>query len=164
MARNDASFHEVQRLPLRRAALMLAIPPLGMSALLLWQVVLGHPWGEHPMSNASVIGWTIFLWIVYLRLLTVRLVTEVRDRDLVVTMRGLWRAHRVPLANISSAEVVDFDPIRDYGGYGVRSNREGNAYIANGHAGIRLKLSDGSNLVVGSQRASALASVLKSKP
>jgi hypothetical protein len=116
------------------------------------------------MSNASVIGWTIFLWIVYLRLLTVRLVTDVRDRDLVVKMRGLWRAQRVPLANISSAEVVDFDPIRDYGGYGIRSNREGKAYIASGNAGVRLKLSDGSNLVVGSQRARALASVLKSKP
>jgi hypothetical protein len=116
------------------------------------------------MSSASVIGWTIFLWIVYLRLLTVRLVTEVRDRELVVMMRGLWRAQRVPLANISSAEVVDFDPIRDYGGYGIRSNREGKAYVANSNTGVRLKLSDGSNLVVGSQRANALASVLKSRP
>jgi hypothetical protein len=116
------------------------------------------------MSNASVIGWTIFLWIVYLRLLTVRLVTEVRDRELIVKMRGLWRAHRVLLVNIPSAEVVDFDPIRDYGGYGIRSNREGKAYIANGNGGVRLKLSDGSSLVVGSQRANALASVLKRRP
>jgi hypothetical protein len=161
MAQNGAFFHEVQRLPLRRMALMLAIPPSGMSLLLLWQVVLGHPWGQHPMTNTSVIGWTTFLWLVYVRLLTVRLVTEVRDRELVVTMRGLWRAHRVPLANIASAEAVDFDPIRDYGGYGIRSNREGKAYIANGNGGVRVKLSDGSNLVVGSQRANALASVLK---
>src|SRR5215471_18969689 len=105
----NEAFHEVQRFPLRRAAVMLAIPPVGMTILLLWQVVLGHPWGQHPMSNGSVIGWAIFLWIVYLRLLTVRLVTDIRNGELVVAMRGLWRAHRVPLAKISSVEVISYD-------------------------------------------------------
>ena len=52
-----------------------------MLGLLIWQVILGHPWGEHPMSNANVIGWTVFLWLIYFRLITVRLVTEVRKGD-----------------------------------------------------------------------------------
>ena len=52
-----------------------------MLGLLIWQVILGHPWGKQPMSNANVIGWTMFLWLIYFRLITVRLVTEVRDRE-----------------------------------------------------------------------------------
>jgi hypothetical protein len=150
----------LERFPLRRTALLLAIPSAGMTILLLWQVVLGHPWGQHPMSNGSVIGWTIFLWLVYLRLLTVRLVTDVSDGALVVAMRGLWRAHRIPLENISSAEVINYDAIRDFGGYGIRTTRQGKAYIPAGNQGVRLSLSNGSKLVIGSRRAKALVGVL----
>lgn len=112
------------------------------------------------MSNARLIGWTLFLWVVYLRLITVRLVTEVRDETFVVAMRGLWRKRRIPLSDIQSAEAVTFDPERDYGGYGIRSNREGKAYIAAGRQGVRLKLANGATFVVGSQRSSELAKLL----
>jgi hypothetical protein len=153
-------FYEVQRLSLRRAAIVVAIPPIGMLVLLIWQVVLGHPWGGRPMSNASVIGWTIFLWLVYLRLMTVRLVTDLRDGKLVVAIRGLWRARRISLSEIASVEVTSFDPLRDYGGYGIRSNRQETAYLAVGNRGVRLTLSNGARIVVGSPRAEELADVL----
>ena len=141
MSQNSGQrFFEKQGLPLRRVGVALLVPPSIMLGLLIWQVVLGHPWGKHPMSNARVIGWTIFLWVVYFRLITVRLVTEVRDETLIVALRGLWRTRRIALADIQSAETVTFDPERDYGGYGIRSNREGKAYLAKGHQGVRLKL------------------------
>ncbi|HME05462.1 MAG TPA: hypothetical protein VKG25_00370 [Bryobacteraceae bacterium] len=153
-------FREVQRFPLRRAAIALAVPPCCMLILLVWQVLLGHPWGKEPMSNANVVGWTIFLWLIYLRLITVRLVTEVRNGELIVGMRGLWRSRRVRLSDIRSVEIVSFDPVHDYGGYGIRSNREGPAYIASGSRGVRVTLSAGEKLLVGSQRADELAKVV----
>ena len=133
-------FREVQRFPMRRVAVALAIPPCGMLCLLIWQVLLGHPWGKQPMSNVSVVFWTVFLWLIYVRLITVRLITEVRSDELVVAMRGIWPARRIPLAGIQSVETVTFDPERDYGGYGIRSSRQGKAYIAGGNRGVRLKL------------------------
>ena len=36
----------MQRLPLRRAAIVAAIPPIGMLVLLIGKVVLGHKWGK----------------------------------------------------------------------------------------------------------------------
>ena len=155
-------FYEKQRFPLRRIAVALAAPPCFMLGLLVWQVALGHPWGRQPMSNANVVGWTIFLWIVCFRLITVQLVVEVRDGELLVGLRGLWRARRVPLGNIQSVETVTFDPQRDYGGYGVRSSRQGTAYIASGDRGVRLRLAKGATLVIGSQRAEELAGILSS--
>jgi len=155
-------FYEKQRLPLRRMGIALLVPPCIMLGLLVWQVGLGHQWGKQPMSNARVIGWTLFLWMVYLRLITVRLVTEVRDGTLVVAMRGLWRKRRIPLADIQSVETITFDPERDYGGYGIRSTRQEKAYIASGNRGVRLKLAQGSAVVLGSQRPSELAAVLSS--
>ena len=138
-----------QRFPTRRLALVLAMPPSVMVLLLIWQVLLGHPWGKHPMSNGDVIGRTIFLWIIDFRLITVRLVTEVRDGELLVGLHGLWRARHVPLTSIQSVETIVFDPIRDYGGYGIRP-AAGDRLIAEGR-GVRLKLESTAALVVGSQ-------------
>jgi hypothetical protein len=153
-------FREVQRFPLRRIALALASPPCFMLGLLIWQVMLGHTWGKHPMSNADVVGWTVFLWLIYLRLITVRLVTEVRKGELIVRMRGLWRLRRVPLDRIQSVKTIKHDIARDYGGYGIRSTREGKAYVASGGRGVRVTLDKGEKLVVGSQLPDELAAAI----
>jgi len=153
-------FREVQRFPLRRIAVALASPPCFLLGLLIWQVLLGHPWGKHPMSNGDVIGWTVFLWLIYFRLVTVRLVTEVRKGELIVRMRGLWRLRRIPLDRIQFVETITHDIARDYGGYGMRSTREGKAYVAGGGRGVRVTLAGGEKLVVGSQRPDELAAAL----
>jgi hypothetical protein len=159
-----SSFHESQRVSLRRQRIALAIPPIAMLALILWQVVLHHPWGKQPMSNGSLIGWTVFLWLVYFRLITVRLVTDVRDSELLVAMRGLWRKRRIPLSEIQSVEEIGFNPERDFGGYGIRTTRTETAYVASGTRGVRLRLSSGVNVVVGSAKPDQLAGVLKGRP
>lgn len=114
------------------------------------------------MSNGNIIGWTIFLWLIYVRLITVRLVTQVRGGELIVAMRGLWRSRHVPLDRIQSVETIDLDPVRDYGGYGIKSTRAGTAYLAGGGGGVRLTLAGGEKLVVGSHRADELARLLRS--
>jgi hypothetical protein len=131
-----------------------------MLGLLIWQVILGHTWGKHPISNPDVIGWTVFLWLIYLRLITVRLVTEVRPGELLVRMRGLWRLRRVPLDRIQSVETITHDIARDYGGYGIRSTHEGKAYVAGGGRGVCVVLAGGEKLVIGSQRPDLLAAAL----
>lgn len=157
---NRTLFREVQSFPLRRIGLAIAIPPCCMLGLLICQVILGHPWGAQPMSNANVIGWTVFLWLIYFRLITVRLVTVVRKGELVIAMRGLWRSRRVPLDRIQSVEMITHDIASDYGGYGIRSTCEGKAYVAGGDRGVRVTLPAGEKLVVGSQRPDELAAAL----
>jgi hypothetical protein len=161
LASSDRIFREVQRFPLRRIAFALASPPCFMLGLSIWQVFLGHTWGKHPMSNADVIGWTVFLWLIYFRLITVRLVTEVRPGELSIAMRGLWRLRRVPLKGIQSVETIAHDIARDYGGYGIRVIREGKAYVARGHQGVRITLASGEKLVVGSERPDELAATVR---
>ena len=107
-----------------------------------------------------MVGWTIFLWLIYLRLITVRLITEVRKGELVVALRGLWRSRRIPLERIQSVETITHDVARDYGGYGIRSTREGKAYVAGGARGVRVTLAKGEKVVVGSQRPDELAAAL----
>ena len=69
----------------------------------------------------------------------------------------------VPLGDIRRVELVTFRPIADYGFWGVRSGRDGDArLIARGNRGVRLELVDGSLLVIGSQRPDELALAIES--
>jgi hypothetical protein len=153
-------FREQQSFRQRRVSIFLAIPPAAMLLLLVWQVILGHAWGTKPMSNARVIGWTVFLWLVYFRLVTVRLVTLVGPDELSVGMRGLWRERHIPLKEIKTAKVVTYDAARDYGGYGIRTTRRGKAYIAGGDRGVRLELVKGGAVLVGSGRPEELLAAI----
>jgi hypothetical protein len=159
--RSQPLFHEEQSFGQLRLRLMLALPPAALSVLLVWQVVLGHPWGKQPMSNGGLIGLTVFLWLVYLRLTRVRLVTNVEPGELLVGLRGLWRMRRIPLTNLKAVKIVTFHPLRDFGGYGIRSLNRGKAYVAGGTRGVRLELNDDSVLVIGSNRPEELSRVLR---
>ena len=132
-----------------------------MLGLLIWQVILGHPWGKHPMSNTDVVVWTVFLWLLYFRLITVRLLTEVRQGKLLIALRGLWRLRRVPLDQVQAVETITHDIARDYGGFGIRSTRSGKAYVASGGRGVRITLASGEKLVVGSKIPDELAASIR---
>ena len=153
-------FREQQSFRQRRVLILLAILPAAMLLLLVWQVILGHPWGTTPVSNARVIGWTVFLWLVYLRLMTVRLVTRVSPDELSIGMRGLWRERRIPLNEIKSAKVVTYDAARDWGGYGIRTTRRGKAYMAGGDRGVWLELVKGGAVLIGSARPKELLAAI----
>jgi len=161
MEQPERVFYEKQffRLPFMR--LLVALPPALLSLVVLWQVILGHPWGRRPMSNAGLVGWTMFLWLVYLHLVFVRFVTEVRPHELLVSMRGVWRSRRITLTDIRSVEVTRFNPTRDFRGYGIRATRQGTAYIAGGNEGVRLELTSGATVIIGSQRAEELAEAIR---
>ena len=67
----------------------------------------------------------------------------------------------VPIESIRSVEVVTYRPIADYGFWGIRSGRDGErALIARGNRGVRLELTDGSKLLIGSQKPELLAAAL----
>jgi hypothetical protein len=135
----------------------MAFPPAALLFITIRQVVFHHPWGSKPLSNGGLIFLSVLLVAVYFRLVTVRLVTDVGGGEVSVGLRGLWRRRRVPLSAIRSAEPVNYDPAREYGGYGIRSGPRGPAYIASGNSGVQLQLKDGSKLLIGSQRPEELA-------
>jgi hypothetical protein len=160
---DKGDFFEEQRFQPLRTRLLLAAIPLILTAASIWQVALKHPWGKQPMSNGGLIFWTVFLWLIYIRLMTVRIVTQVESGVLSVGLRGLWPMRRIPISEINSAKAITFDPVRDFGGYGVRSTSRGKAYISRSTCGVRVKLKNQDVLTIGSARASVLAALLSGR-
>ena len=67
----------------------------------------------------------------------------------------------VVIADLQSCKVVEYRPIADHCGWGVRSGRDGERVLtARGDRGVRLVFPDGGKLLIGSQRPEELAQVL----
>lgn len=150
-------FHEEQAFRQWHVRLVLAMPPAGLIFVTIRQMVWHHSFGTPPLTNGGLIFLTVLSLLVYARLITVRLVTDLRPAEIAVGLRGLWRRRRIALTQIRAAKPVEYDAIRDFGGYGVRSGRRGEAYIARGNRGVELELLDGHKILIGSQDPARLA-------
>lgn len=75
---------------------------------------------------------------------------------------GLIPSYRVTirLEEIESAEVVTYDPIRDYGGWGIRGLPV-SCLNARGNRGVKLRLKNGRSMLIGSQTPEELYARLK---
>ena len=155
--REPVMFSETQSLRQWHARVVLALPPAAMVFITCRQVIWHKPWTRVPTSDGGLIFLSLLLIFVYLRLATVKLVTELRNRELAVGLRGLWKRRRIPLDEIRSAEVVTYDAVADFGGYGIRSGSRGSAYIARGNRAVELVVSDAKKVLIGSQIPADLA-------
>lgn len=158
--RDPLLFSEVQRFRQWYTRVVLAFPPAALLFITCRQVIWHKPWGKPPTSDGGLIFLSLLLTAVYLRLITVKLVTSVRQQELSVGLRGLWRRRRIPLGDVRSARVVTYDAVADFGGYGIRSGSRGTAYIARGNRAAELVLSGGAKLLIGSQRPAELVQAI----
>jgi hypothetical protein len=100
------------------------------------------------------------VWLVYLRLVTVRLRTVVFRHTLRISLTGLWTLQKIPFSGITRAEGVLYNAAKEYRGYGIRSNGKDRAYIASGDRGVRLTLTGGRSILLGTQNPVALIKAL----
>ena len=161
MSRNsELLFHEVQAFRRWPAAAVLAVPPCAVIAITLRQLVWHRPWGNPPASDGGLVFLSVLLLLVYARLLTARLVTDVRTAQVTVRLRGMWVKRKFALSQVRSARAVEYDPVCDFGGYGIRSGQRGKAYIARGSGGVELEMDNGRKFLIGSQDPGALAAAI----
>ncbi|MEA2708823.1 MAG: hypothetical protein QOF78_1424, partial [Phycisphaerales bacterium] len=86
-----------------------------------------------------------------------------------VTSAGLrlqffpFHNRRIAIAQIESFEADTYQPLREFGGWGIKwSLRDSTtAYTVAGEEGVRLRLVSGEKLLIGSHRAAELFDALK---
>jgi hypothetical protein len=100
----------------------------------------------------------VFLVVIFLLYMT----TEVTPTDVRVWFGWVPTYRRIfSIGAVRSIEVVTYRPIADYGFWGIRSRRDGEkALTARGNRGVRIELTDGTRLLIGSQRPEQLARAL----
>lgn len=108
--------------------------------------------------------WTLLRWLmlgvgVPWAIYTAKLITEVKANQLRVEFSSsvLQVAHLMSLDELKSHEAVSWRPFRDFGGWGLRMNPwKGWSYSVGGDRGVRVELENGTQVLIGSQRADEL--------
>ncbi len=124
-------------------------------------IVFGIPVGTNPAPDtAAVIIWLVFGIGFPLFFYYTKLVTDVRTDGVYLHFVPLW-SHTVPLTDIVSYEARQYHPLREYGGWGIRVGRhKKRAYNMSGNRGVELQLTDGTQLLIGSQQPEELVSAI----
>jgi hypothetical protein len=107
---------------------------------------------------------SVILFFALLPLLFLGFFIEVNDHYLTVRM-GIFRLRvlRLELKNIQSAETVNFRPIRDFGGWGIRMGNKGWAYFLSGTEGVQIITTNQREYIIGSDIPDRLAKVVSGK-
>lgn len=63
--------------------------------------------------------------------------------------------------DIATVEVHEFSPLKDFGGYGIRFNREMKAYYLHGTRGVKITVNGGKKYLIGSDRPEQLSTVIR---
>ncbi|MBI4332395.1 MAG: DUF1648 domain-containing protein [Chloroflexi bacterium] len=131
--------------------LLAALLPVVMlaGALLSWS---SEPWAAALLAALGVL---LFLFNGGQRTAVTR--EEVRVRYGIPGLTVL----RLAATNIASVKLHRFAPLRDFGGYGIRFNREMRAYFLSGNQGVLLTTAGGRKYLIGSNRPERLAAVIR---
>jgi len=145
-------------------ALLLALTGMQWYAA-VEQLLFKMPFGDNPMQDIPLaIYWLIFGVGLPALLFFSQLITEVRDDGIYFRFspfHGTFR--RIAFSEIKRCEVLNYRPIRDYGGWGIRFRCKGKAYNVSGNRGVQIELLNGNRLLIGSQRADEFWRTIQTK-
>jgi hypothetical protein len=84
-------------------------------------------------------------------------------RDTVIIRWGIFgfRVLKLKMEEITAVELHEFSPLKDFGGYGIRFNREMKAYYMRGSLGVKLDTVNGKKYLIGSDNPENLLVVIK---
>ena len=84
-------------------------------------------------------------------------------RDSIIVRWGIVgiRVLKLQTTDITGVELHEFAPLKDFGGYGIRINREMIAYYLRGNRGVKITRRKGKAVLIGSDRPEALYTILK---
>lgn len=141
-------------------AIPLAVPVIAVGVLLATAVALGvltgSWWMLLPMALLSVVLLLTLGWRVQIDRTGLRLSAVLG-----------WPRYRVPVGTITRADVVEIDPMREFGGWGVRVGRGGRGgslgFVTRRGEGIAVERSGAATVVVtvdGAEQAAALLNTM----
>lgn len=130
------------------------------------QIILGKPYGTRPAPDWVMWVTTLLAGVgLPLFMLVARLVITVTDDAVSVRYVPLMSRH-IPLSEIESAAARQYSPIAEYGGWGIRgffASGDKRAYNMSGNEGVELRLANGQQVMLGSQKPADLEAAIRAR-
>ncbi len=164
------TFKEIQRFRQPWLWVLLGLLWLSMTGMFAYgiirQLIQGIPFGSSPMSDTGLIISAIFTFLlitaIVVLFITARLTTRINNEGIFYRFSPFHREERsIAWEQISDIRIVSYHPIRQFGGWGIRYGKNAIAYNVSGNKGIEITLKNGERILLGTQKAEVMKSVLK---
>jgi len=158
MTTQAALFEEEQSFGAAWWGLMLGI--FGLVAASFTSIAVLEPEKASGLIASGILAFVVFGGVTLLLTMT-RLTVRVDSENLHVSYFPFFKKD-IPLTDIAHWEARTYRPLVEYGGWGIRSSWGGknSAYNLKGNRGVQLEFTNGKRLLIGSQRAEALADAI----
>ena len=71
------------------------------------------------------------------------------------------KSHTIKIEDIEKYKAVEYSPLKEYGGWGIKYGFKGKAYNVSGNKGVKIFLNNDTNIMFGSQRHNEFEKALK---
>ena len=127
------------------------------------QIFLGIPVGNNPVSDSGEYVTVGVVVLLILFILSLKLITEIREDGIRFQFHPFHSRPRfLSWEEISEVELVEYRPIREYGGWGLRFGRGGRAFNVKGNIGLKVHLTTGRHILFGTQDPDSVSQTLAS--
>ena len=115
---------------------------------------------EYTFDEDPTIWIPIAIWILVLILFWfMKLETFIYEDRIEINFSPIHRKNRIYLfTSISKMEVIKYNPILDYGGWGIRIG----AYNISGNKGLKIHFKTKKSLLIGTQKPEELSKIINS--
>lgn len=137
--------------------LVIELPIILLVSTFIWNTEEGTNEGIWGIGAVILIVSLVFMFLMIIRL-------ETRIDDYGVKFRffpfiSSWRSF--PRTQIREIQVINYSPLTDYGGWGLKGNRTTKAYSIIGDEGILLDIGEKKKIMIGTQRGQELKAFLQ---
>lgn len=123
---------------------------------LIMVIVAVTAWAEVPWLSILMAVTGLFLVTIYGGFMTM-----VTRKTITVRMGILGiQLLKLKTPDIASAELHNFQPLKDFGGYGIRFNKEMTAYYLTGNRGVKITTRAGKKYLIGTDHPERMATVI----
>lgn len=161
---NPILYREVQTIQSLWFWGMILIPMAIIIYGMIQQLIFKIPWGNNPISNKglAVIGLIVIIGLpLFLKM--IRLEILVRDNGIFFRYAPFhFRFQRIPFENVKSYQIIQYRPLRDYGGWGIRYGKYGKVYSISGNTGFQIITSNQKKILLGTLNPNELKNAVDS--
>ncbi len=141
---------------------------VGVSAVLFYsffkQLIHGEPQGKQPMSDGWLVLSTAIIISVLGFVMSMKLQTRITNNGIAVRFFPFHATFKMyPWTALNKVFVRQYNPIREYGGWGYRLGIFGHGMALNvsGDKGLQLEFKTGKRLLIGTCRAEEVQQILQ---
>lgn len=155
---NNITFHEEQQFRQTWVWAILILPTIILWYIAIQEIIFNNPVGNGNASKEIMFAFWLGFGVLFpLFFYKLKLITQVRQDGLYIKFAPVhFSFKKIPLDNLKKHYVRTYDPIGEYGGWGIKYGKNGKVYNVSGDRGVQLEFTDRKNLLIGSQRSGQL--------